>query len=234
VLVIEDEARIVDFVRPALEAEGLAVDTAADGIAGLQAALAGRHDVVVLDLVLPGRDGLTVLERLRSARPGVPVVILSGRAELATKLRGFELGATDYLTKPFSVAELVARVRIQLRRAAPEQDAVLRAGPLALDLIRRQVRHGDATFDLSDREFKLLRCLLTRAGSVVTREQLLADVWGIDFDPRTNVVDVCVRRLRRKLGSSADRDRPQRRLSRHARLNRRPVVNPDHPATEAE
>jgi DNA-binding response OmpR family regulator len=183
----------------------------------------------VLDLVLPGRDGLTVLERLRSARPGVPVVILSGRAELATKLRGFELGATDYLTKPFSVAELVARVRIHLRRAAPEQDAVLRVGPLALDLIRRQVRHGDATFDLSDREFKLLRCLLTRAGSVVTREQLLAESGASTSIPaRTSSTSACAgcaassgRRRSRPSATSAIAPRPAepavRRESRSSR-----------------
>jgi two-component system, OmpR family, copper resistance phosphate regulon response regulator CusR len=203
VLVIEDEPRIADVVRTALEAEALAVDVAADGVAGLQAALTGDHQLVVLDLVLPGQDGLAVLAQLRRRRPELPVLILSARSELATKLRGFELGATDYLTKPFSVDELVARVRIQLRRFTPQDDAVLDAGPLALDLIRRQARQQDRTVDLTDREFNLLRCLLGRAGSVVTREQLLADVWGIEFDPGTNVVEVCVRRLRRKLGASA-------------------------------
>lgn len=202
VQVIEDEPRIVDLVRVRLEAGGLAID-AADGIAGLEAAVTGDHHLVGLDLVLLGRDGMAVLERIRRARPDLPVLVLSARSELATKLRGVELGATDYVTKPSPLDELVARVRIQLGRFTPQTDAVLTAGPLALDLIRRQARRQDQTFDLPDREFKLLRCLLGRAGSVVTREQLLADVWGIDFHPRTNVVDVCVRRLRRKLGSSA-------------------------------
>jgi two-component system, OmpR family, copper resistance phosphate regulon response regulator CusR len=203
VLMIEDEARIVDFVTAALAADGCEVDVAADGASGLRAALTGGYDLVVLDLRLPDADGLEVLERLRRARGSLPVLILSARSALATRLRGFELGATDYVTKPFAIAELTARVRVQLRHRTPRREAVLSAGPLALDLIRRRATHRHETFELSDREFGLLRCLLARAGEVVTREQLLAEVWGIEFDPGTNVVDVCVRRLRRKLGSSA-------------------------------
>jgi two-component system copper resistance phosphate regulon response regulator CusR len=201
VLVIEDEPRLLAFVRHALEAEGLVVEAAADGAAGLEAALRGGHDLVVLDLVLPGLSGLTVLERLRDARPDLPVLILSARAELPTKLRGFALGATDYVTKPFSLDEFLARVRVQLRRGG--RDSVLSVGPLALDLISRQVYLGDGMTDLSEREFGLLRALMEQPGTVVPREQLLSVVWGIDFDPGTNVVDVCVRRLRRKLGPAA-------------------------------
>jgi DNA-binding response OmpR family regulator len=203
VLVIEDERRILAFVKEALEADGLEVDVATDGERGLEAALRIAPDLVILDLMLPARGGLVVLERLRRERPALPVLILSARSELATKLRGFELGATDYLTKPFSLDELLARVRIQLRRFTPQDGAVLRAGPLALDLIGRQVRLDDKAIDLSDREFKLMRCLLERQGGTVTRERLLSEVWGIDFDPGTNVVDVSVRRLRRKLGPTA-------------------------------
>lgn len=203
VLVIEDEPRILAFVKDALEAEGLAVDAAADGERGIAAALTGDAQLVILDLLLPGSSGLVVLERLRRERPGLPVLIVSARSELATKLRGFELGATDYLTKPFSLDELVARVRVQLRRFTPEAGAVLTAGPLMLDLIGRRVRLADKAIDLSDREFQLMRCLIERRGGTVTREQLLAEAWGIEFDPGTNVVDVCVRRLRRKLGPGA-------------------------------
>jgi two-component system, OmpR family, copper resistance phosphate regulon response regulator CusR len=201
VLVIEDEPRLLAFVRDALEADGLEVDAAADGVAGLEAALGGAHDLVVLDLLLPALGGFTVLERLRAARPELPVLILSARAELDTKLRGFELGATDYVTKPFSLEEFLARVRVQLRRGG--KDAFLSAGPLELDLIRRQVRLDDDVVDLSEREFSLLRALMEQPDVVVAREQLLARVWGIDFDPGTNVLDVCVRRLRRKLGPAA-------------------------------
>jgi DNA-binding response OmpR family regulator len=142
-----------------------------------------------------------VLERLRGARPGLPVLVLSARAELDVKLRGFELGATDYVTKPFSLDEFLARVRVQLRRGG--HDAMLSAGALTLDLIGRRAGLGEATVDLSDREFALLRALMEQPGAIVARERLLSVVWGIDFDPGTNVVEVCVRRLRRKLGPAA-------------------------------
>ena len=129
------------------------------------------------------------------------MLVLSGRAELDVKLRGFELGATDYVTKPFSLDEFMARVRVQLRRGGP--DAVLRVGPLVLDLIAHQAVLGTAVVELSEREFALLRTLMEHPGTVLPREQLLFEVWGIDFDPGTNVVEVCVRRLRRKLGPAA-------------------------------
>ena len=201
VLVIEDEPRLLAFVREALEAEGLIVDAAGDGAAGLEAALTGAHDLVVLDLMLPGVGGLAVLERLRDAQPNLPVLVLSARSELDVKVRGFELGATDYVTKPFALDEFMARVRVQLRRG--RQDAVLRVGRLVLDLIARQAVMGEAVVELSDREFALLRTLMEHAGTVVAREELLSTVWGIEFDPGTNVVEVCVRRLRRKLGAAA-------------------------------
>ena len=201
VLVIEDEPRLLAFVREALEAEGLIVDAAGDGAAGLEAALTGAHDLVVLDLMLPGLGGLAVLERLRDAEPNLPVLVLSARSELDVKVRGFELGATDYVTKPFALDEFMARVRVQLRRG--RQHAVLRVGRLVLDLIAHQAVMGEAVVELSDREFALLRTLMEHAGTVVAREELLSTVWGIGFDPGTNVVEVCVRRLRRKLGAAA-------------------------------
>jgi DNA-binding response OmpR family regulator len=201
VLVIEDEPRLLAFVRDALEAEGLNVDAAGDGTTGLEAALTGAHDLVVLDLMLPGLGGLAVLERLRDAHPSLPVLVLSARSELDVKVRGFELGATDYVTKPFALDEFMARVRVQLRRGRP--DAVLRVGRLVLDLIARQAVMGEAVVELSDREFAVLRTLMEHAGTVVPREELLSTVWGIEFDPGTNVVEVCVRRLRRKLGAAA-------------------------------
>ena len=205
ILVIEDEARIQAFVRRGLEAEGYGVVTADGGHDGLSLARSGDWDLVVLDLLLPGLNGLRVLQELHRERPQLPVVILSARDDLRTKLRGFELGATDYVSKPFALDELLARVRVQLRRTVPpgDDDHVLRAGRVVLDLARRQARVGDAVTDLSDREFRLLHHLLLHVGEVISRERLLADVWGYGFDPGSNVVDVCVRRLRRKLGPDA-------------------------------
>jgi DNA-binding response OmpR family regulator len=150
-------------------------------------------------------NGLRVLQELHREQPGLPVLILSARGDLRTKLKGFELGATDYVSKPFALDELLARVRVQLRRTVPpgDDEHVLRAGRVVLDLARRQARVGDSVTDLSDREFRLLHHLLAHAGEVISRERLLADVWGYDFDPGSNVVDVCVRRLRQKLGPDA-------------------------------
>ncbi len=203
VLVVEDEPRLLAFVREALEADGLEVDSETDGVKGLKTALEADHDLIVLDLMLPGANGLEVLRELRRRKPRTPVLILSARAELRTKLRGFELGATDYLTKPFALDEFLARVRVQLKRFASPEHATLTAGPLELDLVRRQALLDGVSTNLSEREFALLRCLAERVGRVVPREHLLEEVWGIDFDPGTNVVDVCVRRLRKKLGPTA-------------------------------
>jgi DNA-binding response OmpR family regulator len=204
ILVVEDEARILAFLTRGLEAEGYTVVAADNGRDGLALATAGRWDLVVLDLLLPGLSGLQVLRELHRARPQLPVLILSARSDLQTKLRGFELGATDYVAKPFSLDELLARVRVQLRVARPVEDEhLLRAGRVALDLARRQARIGELVTDLSDREFRLLHHMLLHAGEVVSRERLLAEVWGYGFDPGSNVVDVCVRRLRQKLGPEA-------------------------------
>ena len=201
ILVIEDEPRILEFLRLGLEAEGFTVDAADDGAAGLRLALAESHELVVLDLLLPRLDGFRLLSELRRVRPELPVLILSARTDLPTKLRSFGLGANDYLSKPFSFDELVARVRVHVRRGneAGESSSV-RVGPLELDLARRRARADGATIDLSDREFRLLYHLVSHAGEVVSRERLLSDVWGYSFDPGSNVVDVCVRRLRKKLG----------------------------------
>ena len=205
ILVIEDESRIQAFVRRGLEAEGYGVVTADDGRNGLSLARAGDWDLVVLDLLLPGMNGLRVLQELHREQPELPVLILSARGDLRTKLKGFELGATDYVSKPFALDELLARVRVQLRRpvATDDDEHVLHAGGVVLDLARRQARVGDAVIDLSDREFRLLHHLLLHVGEVISRERLLADVWGYGFDPGSNVVDVCVRRLRQKLGPDA-------------------------------
>jgi DNA-binding response OmpR family regulator len=204
ILIVEDEGRIAAFLARAFEAEGFGVDVVKDGEEGLAHALAGSYDLVILDLLLPGRSGLDALRELHDRRSGLPVLILSARSDLATKLRGFELGAVDYVAKPFSLAELLARVRVQLRRGPLADDAsVIRVGNLELDLTRRQASVGDTVADLSDREFRVLHFLMAHVGEVISRERLLSEVWGYDFDPRSNVVDVCVRRLRRRLGPDA-------------------------------
>jgi DNA-binding response OmpR family regulator len=204
ILVIEDEPRILAFLARGLEAEGFTVDGAGDGKAGVERAVRGRYDLVILDLLLPKLDGFAVLRQLQTRLPELPVVIVSARSELETKLRGFDLGACDYLSKPFSFDELLARVRAQLRRGRPgENGSVVRAGPLSLDVARRQAKLGDVVAALSDREFRLLHHLVLHEGEVVSRERLLADVWGYHFDPRSNVVEVCIRRLRQKLGADA-------------------------------
>jgi two-component system, OmpR family, copper resistance phosphate regulon response regulator CusR len=203
-LVVEDETRIRAFLARAFEAEGFKVDVVEDGEQGLEMGLTGRYQFVILDLLLPGRDGFDVLHELHHQRPDLPVLILSARSDLATKLRGFELGAVDYLAKPFSLDELIARARVQLRRAThTDGGTVLHAGGLALDVTRRQARVGETVADLPDREFRLLHFLMLHVGQVISRQRLLSEVWGYDFDPGSNVVDVCVRRLRRQLGPDA-------------------------------
>jgi two-component system copper resistance phosphate regulon response regulator CusR len=201
ILVIEDEPRIRAFIARGLEAEGFRVDGAGNGSDGLRHALARTYDAVVLDLLLPGLDGLSVLRELHEQRPELPVVIVSARSDLSTKLRGFGLGASDYLAKPFAFDELVARLRVQLRAQRSRTDeSVVKVGTLTLDLARRQATLGGIVADLSDREFRLLHHLVEHAGEVISRERLLSEVWGYHFDPGSNVVDVCVRRLRKKLG----------------------------------
>jgi two-component system copper resistance phosphate regulon response regulator CusR len=204
ILVIEDEPRILAFLSRGLQAEGFVVDGAGDGADGLVRAVAARYDLVVLDLLLPKLGGLEVLRQLQRQRPELPVVIVSARSDLQTKLRGFGLGASDYVSKPFSFDELLARIRAQLRSGRLGGDgSVVQAGKLRLDLARREARLGELVAELSDREFRLLHHLVRHQGEVVSRERLLSEVWGYHFDPRSNVVDVCVRRLRQKLGSQA-------------------------------
>jgi DNA-binding response OmpR family regulator len=205
ILVTEDEPRILAFVTRALEAEGFATDGADDGAQALELARREHYDLVVLDLLLPSVDGLSVLRELRHVNPEVPVVILSARSDLPTKLRGFDLGADDYVQKPFALDELLARIRANMRRPRLDDGdgKTLRAGRLSLDLGRRQARWGGVVADLTQREFRLLLHLAEHAGEVVSRERLLAEVWGDHFDPGSNVVDVCVRRIRKKLGPDA-------------------------------
>jgi two-component system, OmpR family, copper resistance phosphate regulon response regulator CusR len=205
ILLIEDEPRIRTFLARGLAADGFSVDETGDGASGLACALETEYDLVILDLLLPGLDGLRVMQSLAEKRPGTPVLILSARTDLKTKLAGFALGASDYMSKPFSLDELLARARVQVRRRPPfgSDGNVLHVGHLTLDLARHAVSVAGDAADLTAREFALLYHLALHAGEVVSRERLLSDVWGYHFDPRSNVVDVCVRRLRKKLGPEA-------------------------------
>jgi DNA-binding response OmpR family regulator len=201
-LVVDDEPRIVNFVSRALSAEGFRVDAAPDGIRGLELARSGRYELVVLDLMLPGLDGVSVLRGLMEARPEQRVLILSALSDVQSRVECLELGASDYLPKPFALAELVARIRARLRQpAAGPDERFLRRGGVVLDLVRRVADAGAGPVVLSEREFLMLRNLMMRAGDVCTRQRLLEEVWGYGFDPGSNVVDVCVGRVRAKLGS---------------------------------
>ncbi|MEW6583496.1 MAG: response regulator transcription factor [Actinomycetota bacterium] len=200
VLVIEDEARMASFVTRAISAHGLVVECAGDGVTGLRKILSGRYDLVILDLVLPSMDGMSVLREATLARPDLNVLVMSAMTDIQAKVECLDLGAEDYITKPFALAELLARVRARLRSRDTGREGDLRSGDLVLDVTRREARVGDRVVPLATREFLLLRHLLLRTGEVVPREELLARVWGVSFDPGSNVVDVCVRRLRGKLG----------------------------------
>jgi DNA-binding response OmpR family regulator len=202
VLLIEDEPGIVDFVRRGLEAEGFAVEAATDGIEGERMALSGNFDAIVLDLMLPRRSGMDVLESVRRAMPSVPVIVLSARGEIEDRVGGLDAGAVDYLVKPFSMTELVARVRAQLRVIAQASASTLEAEDIEVDLMTRRVRRDGQQVMLSTTEFELLVYLLRHHGQVVSREQILSSVWGYEHDPATNVVDVYVGYLRRKLAVS--------------------------------
>ena len=200
ILLVDDEQRIVNFVRRGLEAEGFIVDVALDGKEGLQLSLEHVYDLVILDLVMPGPGGAEVLRRLVKSRPSQPVMILSALNDTASKVGCLEHGAEDYVAKPFSLDELLARVHARLRAAARSTPPLLRTGGLTLDLLRRQADAGGGPVALAHREFLLLSELMRNAGRTVSKERLLSSVWGYHFDPRSNVVDVYVRRLRTKLG----------------------------------
>lgn len=198
---VDDEPRIVSFVSRALTAEGFRVDGASDGVRALELATKERYELVVLDLMLPELDGIAVLQGLMEHRPDQRVLVLSALSDVETKVRCLESGASDYLSKPFSLAELIARIRARLRQpAAGPRHRFLEVGELRLDLTRRTVDRDGRRISLSEREFLLLEHLMRQDGEVCSRQRLLESVWGYSFDPGSNVVDVCVGRLRAKLG----------------------------------
>jgi DNA-binding response OmpR family regulator len=202
ILIAEDEERIVSFLEKGFRASGYTTMAVGTGPDALALARDGDFDLLVLDLGLPGLDGQEVLRRLRARGERLPVVILTARDGVEDTVRGLEGGADDYVTKPFRFEELLARVRVRLRDAGGQPEAtVLRAGPVSLDLRTRRAAVADRVVELTAREFALLETLLRHPGQVLSREQLLSHVWGYDFDPGSNVVDVYIRYLRRKLGA---------------------------------
>jgi DNA-binding response OmpR family regulator len=202
ILLIDDEPGILNFVSRGLRSEGFTVDVAADGKAGLKAGLGPPYDLIVLDLLLPDLGGIHVLRDIIRQHPGQSVIVLSALSDPSSKVTSFELGAEDYLVKPFSFEELLARVRARLRDARSARTR-LTAGHLTLDLIARQVQTESGRIQLAEREFLLLRELMSCAGETVSKDRILASVWGYRFDPGSNVVDVYVRRLRAKIGGDA-------------------------------
>jgi DNA-binding response OmpR family regulator len=201
ILIAEDEPRLASFLQKGLRASGFTTHVAGDGVAASTMARDEKFDLVILDLGLPDLDGSLVLRDLRAAGQRLPVIVLTARDDLSDKVAAFEGGADDYLTKPFRFEELLARVRARLRDERSVEQTVLRAGKIVLDLRTRRATSDGRTVDLTAREFTMLEVLIRHAGQVLSREQLLSHVWGYDYDPGSNVVDVYIGYLRRKLGS---------------------------------
>ncbi|MBD2185031.1 response regulator transcription factor [Planktothrix sp. FACHB-1355] len=199
VLFVEDEVKIANFVRTGLKEQGFVVDYCDNGNEGYVRATENQYDAIVLDIMVPGKDGLTILKSLRLAGNNVPVILLTARNELDDRIVGLNLGADDYLAKPFFVEELVARIHAVVRRTSGDRQNLLCLGPIKLDRIAREVTCNDITVELTTREFNLLEYLMRSPGRVFTRTQILEHVWGYDFNPNTNVVDVCIQRIRKKI-----------------------------------
>ena len=199
VLLVEDERRIAAFVCAGLREQGWNVEHCEDGNEGFERAREAPFDVILLDIMLPGRDGLSILRGLREAGNATPIILLTARNELRDRIEGLNHGADDYLAKPFYVEELVARIHAVARRVSGDRQSVLCQGPLRLDRITRAVYWNGAEITMTRREFNLLEFLLRSPGRVATRTQILEHVWDYDFDPTTNLVDVCIQRIRRKL-----------------------------------
>ena len=202
VLVVEDEKKTASFIRKALQAEGFAVDVCHNGDDAWAAANLTPFDAIVLDIMLPGRDGLSVLRQLRERKNGTPVLLLSARGEVNERVEGLNAGADDYLPKPFVIAELLARVRALGRRGIESKAAVLRIADLTLDTVSHQAHRGGLAIELTAREYRLLEFLMRSAGRICGRMAILEKVWDYDFDPGTNLVDVNIMRLREKIDAA--------------------------------
>ncbi|MDA8259008.1 MAG: heavy metal response regulator transcription factor [Betaproteobacteria bacterium] len=205
ILIVEDEPKTAAFVKRGFTEEGFVADVALDGVDGLHLALTGEYDVIVLDVMLPRQDGWRVLQEIRTHRPHQLVILLTALDAVAHRVKGLDLGADDYLVKPFAFSELNARVRNILRRAPARQTEVLRLSDLDMDLLRHKASRAGKLLDLAPQEYRLLEYLLRHAGEVVTRTRLAERVWDMNFDGDSNVVDVAVRRLRRKVDDPCER-----------------------------
>jgi len=199
VLIVEDEKKIAAFVRKGLEAQGFVVEVAHHGDEGFALATTQPYDVAILDIMLPGRDGLSILRNLRERKIALPVILLTARSELNERLEGLNLGADDYLTKPFHIEELIARLHAVTRRAAGTSQSILAVADLKMNLLTRKVTRGGPAIELTAREFSLLEHLLRAPGRVLTRVEICERVWDYNFDPGTNLVDVYVQRIRKKV-----------------------------------
>src|SRR3989454_11115840 len=199
VLVVEDEKKLGSFLRNGLAQENLVVDLVHDGDEALERILTQAYDAIILDIMLPKRDGLSILREIRRQHTNTPVLLLSARGNVNERVEGLNLGADDYLPKPFSISEVVARVRALLRRASGEHATVMQVADLSLNVVTREALRAGAKIDLTNREFALLEYLMAHAGRVVTKTALCEHVWEHHFDTGTNVVEVCIQRLRRKI-----------------------------------
>nr|WP_222611265.1 response regulator transcription factor [Undibacterium sp. LX40W] len=201
ILLVEDEIKIADIVTSGLTERGYVVTHIADGLEALTTALRSTFDLHIFDIMLPGKDGLSILQELRNAGNSTPTILLTARNQLKDRVDGLNLGADDYLAKPFFVEELDARIKAIARRISGEREYIISVGDFKLDRINRQAFANTVKIDLSSREFNLLEYLMRSPGKIFTRGQILEHVWGYDFDPSTNIVDVCVKRIRDKIAS---------------------------------
>ncbi|MFZ0611138.1 MAG: response regulator transcription factor [Desulfobacterales bacterium] len=206
ILVVEDDKKIASFVAKGLKEAGYAVDVAQDGPDGLDLGLSGVYDAAVVDIMLPGLDGLTLIERLRTRKNNTPVIILSAKRSVDDRIKGLQAGGDDYLTKPFSFSELLARIQALIRRdTRVAEPSTLTVGDLTIDLLAREAKRGDTVIGLPAREFALLEYLMRHPGRIVSKTSVLENIYDYSFDPQTNVVDVLVCRLRNKIDKDFDR-----------------------------
>jgi two-component system copper resistance phosphate regulon response regulator CusR len=205
ILIVEDERRLAAFLKKGFEAESMAVDVALDGNEGANLAREADYDAIVLDLMLPGKDGITVLREIRAAGKTTPILILSARGEVEDRIQGLNLGADDYLPKPFAFAEVLARVRALMRRpgADAERGAVIHIDDLGIDILTRKVTRAGRTIELTNKEFQVLEYLVRHKGRVLSRVLIIEHIWDMQFDGGTNIVDVVINRLRRKIDDGA-------------------------------
>jgi DNA-binding response OmpR family regulator len=206
ILVVEDDKKIASFVAKGLKEAGYAVDVAYDGLDGMDLGLSGLYDAAVVDIMLPGMDGLTLIERLRAKKNNTPVIILSAKRTVDDRVKGLQAGGDDYLTKPFSFSELLARVQALIRRdTRVAEPSTLTVGDLSVDLLTREAKREDTVISLPAREFALLEYLMRHSGRIISKTAILENIYDYSFDPQTNVVDVLVCRLRNKIDKDFDR-----------------------------